>query len=90
MKILASQRLVATAANARAIEKEIKRRFNKDVRLHRGNGYYYFADPDDDTETYVSNWPESSVYVHRLNHLGDTDAWVREFERLMKEYEKWK
>jgi len=84
MKLHASMRLRAAALTNRTVEKAIKQKFGMDVRLYKGNGYYYFADPDDQEEIVVGHWPESSVYVYRLNQMR-LDQWLAEFERLMEQ-----
>lgn len=82
IKINAAHRLTA-AVTAKTVEKAIKQRFGYDVKLHRGAGYYYFADPDD-MPMRVSKWDSSSVYTYRLNDL-DLAQWLDAFEGMMND-----
>lgn len=53
-----------------------------DAELVRGNGYFWF-----DSEESIS-WYTSSVYVYRLNHLGDVEKWVDKYRAMKAEYDK--
>ena len=85
-QIRAIQRLQAAVLTTRAIEKAIKKKFDLDVKLRKGNGYFYFDDPDD-AEMRVIKWPETSVYVNSVNQL-TLEQWLHDFEQLMKQGDK--
>src|SRR6185437_2550727 len=85
-QIRAIQRLQAATLTTRAIEKAIKKKFGLDVKLRKGNGYFYFDDPDD-AEMRVIMWPEASVYVNSVNQL-TLEQWLHDFEHLMKQGDK--
>lgn len=90
IKINAVRRLKAAAATStRAVEKAIKKKTGLDVKLYKGRGYYYFADPDDSPGDLVSTWRHSSVAVYKLGDMSLED-WVSEFERMKAEEEKWR
>jgi hypothetical protein len=86
VQINAAQRLLAAKLTNRTVESAIKKKFGLDVKLRKGNGYYYFDDPDD-AEMRVIKWPETSVYVNSLNQL-TLDQWLHDFEHLMQQGDK--
>ncbi len=88
-KLKAAERLhslkVEAAVTSKRIEQEIKKRFGYDVKLHKGQGYFYFDDPDDKPGR-VSKWYSTSVYVNSLNQL-TLEQWLHDFQGLMEDNE---
>jgi len=64
------------------INKAIKDKFDINVCLIAGAGYYYFiSPPGTPLKDDLINWQSTSVYVYRLNHL-TLDQWLDQFEYL--------
>lgn len=65
---------------AKTVENAIFKKTGDRVKLHRGEGYWYFSDPDDapNNALLVTSFFDSSVYVVRLNDL-TLDCWVESY-----------
>jgi hypothetical protein len=61
------------------ISKEIKRRFNLDITLIKGEGYYYFVA---DNSPVLDKCKTTSVMVNSLNQLS-LESWLADFESLI-------
>jgi len=82
MKINAAIRLTA-ALTSGTIEKAVKKKFGLEVKLYKGKGYYYFADPEG-RSTELTGWPDTSVHVTKLSEFS-LDQWMEAFKSLKDE-----
>jgi hypothetical protein len=65
---------------AKTVENAIFKKTGDRVKLHRGEGYWYFSDPDEapDSALFVTRFPDPSVYTFRLNDL-PLELWVESY-----------
>ena len=67
------------------INKALKEKTGLDVKLFRGNGYFYFYSDDDETGLMLAGFESTSVYTCQLC-IQSVDAWVGDFEFMLKNY----
>lgn len=72
-----------TRVTANKISAAIQAKFGMDVRVFRGEGYFFFYSDDTSTANRLAAWPCVSVYTYRMNDM-TLAQWVEAFEALME------
>ena len=68
------------------INKEIKRQLGLDIKLWKGDGYFYFYSEDDKLGNMIAGFETASVYVFHLTSY-TVDQWVDQLREMIKKWE---
>ena len=67
------------------INKALKEKTGLDVKLWRGNGYFYFYSDDSETGLMLAGFESTSVYTCQLG-IQSVSGWVEDFEFMLKKF----
>lgn len=68
------------------INKALKLRTGLDVKIWRGEGYFYFYSDDDKVGLMIAGFESASVYTCQLG-IQSVDEWVNDFIFMKEKFE---
>lgn len=67
------------------INKALKEKTGLDVKLWKGDGYFYFYSDNDEVGNMLAGFNSTSVYTCQLG-VQSVDAWVEDFRFMLNKY----